>query len=36
MNEEEEKNTNEPIFDYIIEDNNELNYIRNMKKMYHK
>ena len=36
MNEEEEKNTGEPIFDYTIDDNNELNYIRNMKKMYHK
>ena len=30
MHEEEEKNTDEPIFDYTIEDNNELNYIRNM------
>ena len=36
VNEEEKKNSDEPIFDYIIEDNNELNYIRNIKKMYHK
>ena len=26
----------EPIFDYIILDNNEHNYIRNVKELYHK